>query len=678
MAQRIVAIVQARMGSTRFPGKVMLKAADKPLIQHVLERLTKSKLIDDIVLATSEDEKNDELESFVKGLGFDVSRGSEDDVLDRYYQAAKQSRADIVVRITGDCPLIDYEVVDKVIDTYLHGDYDDVSNTRPPTFPDGLDTEVLSFEALKKAWQEAEKLYDREHVTPYIHESGIFKVCNVSNNLDLSAERWTVDEPEDYELVKSIIEDLTENGAYFGMEEILEYKNSNPEMFRINQNVARDEGAVMGTGQKLWRRAKRVIPGGNMLLSKRAEMFLPEKWPAYFSRAKGCKVWDLDDNEFIDMSFMGIGTNTLGYGQPEVDEAVRKVLEQGNMSTFNCWEEVYLAERLVEMHPWADMVRLARSGGEANAIAIRIGRAASGKEKVAFCGYHGWHDWYLAANLSDEGGLDGHLLPGLEPSGVPRGLKGTVLPFTYNHFHELKALVQQHDVGIIKMEVMRNVEPDDGFLEKVRNLATAKEIILIFDECTSGFRQTFGGLHKHYGVEPDMAVFGKALGNGYGITAVIGRKNVMEAAQSTFISSTFWTERIGPAAALKTLEVMEKTKSWDQITRTGRSIQQRWQQLADKYGLDINIGGMPAISVLTFNIARNLEYKTLITQELLKKGILASSAVYVCTEHNNDMMGRYFDALDPVFGLIQECEDGRDVNDLLEGPICHSGFERIN
>ena len=142
----------------------------------------------------------------------------------------------------------------------------------------------------------------------------------------------------------------------------------------------------MGEGQNLWRRAKQVIPGGNMLLSKRAEMFLPEQWPAYFSRAKGCRVWDLDGRELIDMSIMGIGTNSLGYGHEEVDAAVASTVAAGNMSTFNCPEEVWLAERLVAMHPWADMARFARSGGEANAISIRIARAATGRDTVAICG----------------------------------------------------------------------------------------------------------------------------------------------------------------------------------------------------------------------------------------------------------------------------------------------------
>ena len=434
----------------------------------------------------------------------------------------------------------------------------------------------------------------------------------------------------------------------------------------------------MNKGQELYNKAKKIIPGGNMLLSKRAEMFLPDKWPAYFSKAKGCHVWDMDGNKYTDMSIMGIGTNILGYGHPEVDEAVRKVIDQGNMSTFNCPEEVYLAERLVELHPWADMVRLARTGGEANAISIRIARAATGKDKVAFCGYHGWHDWYLSANLGDESNLDGHLLPGLEPKGVPKNLKGTMLPFNYNKIEELESLVANHDIGVIKMEVSRNVEPVDGFLEGVRKIATDNNIVLIFDECTSGFRETFGGLHKKYGVKPDMAVFGKALGNGYAITAVIGKREVMEATQSTFISSTFWTERIGPVAGLKTLEIMEREKSWEKITEIGKYIGSRWKKLAGKYDLPIEISGIPALVNFSIPFENWLKYKTLITQEMLKKNYLASNSVYVCTEHRSEIIDEYFELVEPIFNTINQCENGRNVDDLLDGPVCHSGFKRLN
>jgi glutamate-1-semialdehyde 2,1-aminomutase len=324
------------------------------------------------------------------------------------------------------------------------------------------------------------------------------------------------------------------------------------------------------------------------------------------------------------------------------------------------------------------MVRLARTGGEANAIAIRIARAASGKDKVAFCGYHGWHDWYLSANLDDDKGLAGHLLPGLEAKGVPQGLRGTVFPFHYNNFAELEALVNTEDIGVIKMEVVRNQGPQDNFLSRVRQLATNRGIVLIFDECTSGFRQTFGGLHKMYGVEPDMAIFGKALGNGYAITATIGRREVMEAAQSTFISSTFWTERIGPTAALKTLEVMERIKSWEQITRTGNNITERWKLLAHKHGLSITTTGLPALTGFSFNSPKALAYKTLITQEMLAQGYLAGTNVYVCTEHTPDVVSGFFEALDPLFALVKECENGRDVMGLLRGPVCQSGFKRLN
>ena len=378
------------------------------------------------------------------------------------------------------------------------------------------------------------------------------------------------------------------------------------------------------------------------------------------------------------MCIMGIGTNTLGYGHPDVDAAVQQAVGFGNMSTLNCPEEVYLAEKLIELHPWADMVRLARSGGEANAIAVRIARAATGKDNVAICGYHGWHDWYLSANLGDDKNLDGHLLPGLEPNGVPRSLKGSVFPFNYNKFAELEELVNINDIGVIKMEVLRNHEPEDNFLHKVRKLATDRNMVLIFDECTSGFRETFGGLHKKYGVEPDMAMFGKALGNGYGITAIIGKRAVMEAAQTTFISSTFWTERIGPTAALATLKVMEKNKSWDQITKTGLNIRQGWQQLANKHSIKIDHWGMPALTGFTFQGPNALAYKTLVTQEMMAKGYLASNSVYACIDHTPEVVTEFLANLDPVFAMINECEEGRDVMSLLKGPVCHGGFKRLN
>lgn len=674
---KIIAIVQARMDSTRFPNKVMKKINGVPMIGLLLNRLSMVSYLDQIMLATPSSPNSLPLDNYVTKLGYEVFKGSEDDVLDRYYQAAKQKEPDAIIRITGDCPLVDPELVSDIINCFIEQDVDYLSNTLVPTYPDGLDTEIFTFKSLEKAAKLAKKPSEREHVTPFIYESGLFKTENYNCDEDHSNKRWTVDEAVDFEVISSIYDYFSPN-IEFNWQDVLALQEKKPELFKINQHLIRNEGTSMGIGQKLWKRAKEIIPGGNMLLSKRPEMFLPEQWPAYYSRAEGCKVWDLDDNEYIDMSFMGIGTNILGYGNHEVNDAVNKSVNAGNMSTLNCPEEVYLAEKLIELHPWADMVRLARTGGEANAIAIRIARAASGKDKIAFCGYHGWHDWYLAANLKDDKNLEGHLLSGLEPIGVPQNLQDTTFPFRYNNFDELNSLVQNHEIGIIKMEVFRNQLPKDNFLEKVRQLATDKNIVLIFDECTSGFRQTFGGLHKLYDVEPDVAVFGKALGNGHAITAIIGRREVMENAQSSFISSTFWTERIGPTAALKTLEVMERLKSWELITETGEKITQRWKTLAERYGLKITTSGMPALTSFSIDSPNMLEYKTLITQEMMHKGFIAGTSVYVCIEHTDQIIENYLVELESIFKLIKDCEDGLDVKSLLKGPVCHDGFKRLN
>lgn len=433
----------------------------------------------------------------------------------------------------------------------------------------------------------------------------------------------------------------------------------------------------MGKGQKLYSKAKQIVAGGNMLLSKRPEMFLPEHWPAYFTKTRGCEVWDLDGNKYIDTLMMP-GTNSLGYSHPEVDEAVKETVGNGNMSSLNAPEEVELTERLVELHPWADMARFARSGGEANSVAIRLSRAASGRDNVAFCGYHGWHDWYLASNLSDSKGLDGHLLPGLDPHGVPQNLKGSVYPFEYNNFDKLENLVKTKNIGVIKMEVYRNKEPENNFLQRVRKLANNNNIVLVFDECTSGFRKNYGGLHMLYDVEPDVAMFGKALGNGYAVTAVLGKREVMQAAEKSFISSTFWTERIGSSAGLATLKVMDKEKSWEKITKIGEYVNSEWMNLSKEFDLPITISGLAALTTFSFKSENALAYKTFITQEMLKKGYLAATAVYVCTAHTKDIIDGYIENIRPIFQTIKECEDGRNIMDLLEGPIAHNGFKRLN
>ncbi len=435
----------------------------------------------------------------------------------------------------------------------------------------------------------------------------------------------------------------------------------------------------MDKGPKLWKRANVIILGGNGLLSKNPNLFLPDKWPTYFSKSKGCKVWDLNNKPYTDMSLMGVGTNILGYCNNEVDNAVKKAINKGNLTTLNCSEEVFLAEKLLSMHPWAGKIKFARTGGEANAIAVRIARSASGKENIAFCGYHGWHDWYLAANLKNKSNLNDHLMSGLDPLGVPSKLRNTSFGFQYDDINQLKKLVDKENIGVIKMEVSRSTQPNVKFLKEVRNLATKKNIVLIFDECTSGFRQSFGGLHKLINIIPDMAIFGKALGNGYAITAILGTESVMNSAKNSFMSSTFWTDRIGPVAAIKTLEVMEREKSWEKITYLGERIFLIWKKLSKKHNLKINISGLPSLAKFNFKSNNSLAYKTFITQEMLKHKFLAANGVYLSISHNEKILKRYSERLDEIFYKISECEKGNlNISNILKYPISHSPFGRLN
>jgi len=430
----------------------------------------------------------------------------------------------------------------------------------------------------------------------------------------------------------------------------------------------------MRTGQKLYQQAKRIIPGGNQLLSKRPEMFLPDHWPAYYQKAKGCEVWDLDGNKYTDMSIMGIGTCALGYANTAVNAAVMKAIENGAFSTLNSYEEVELAEKLIDLHPHMDMVRFARTGGEANAIAVRIARAASGKSKVAVCGYHGWHDWYLAANLKGKNSLEGLLLPGLKPDGVPQELEGTTLPFHYGRINELENLITEHnDIGVICVEVQRGKEADLPFINSVRAIAKKINAVLIFDEISSGFRLSVGGLYKLYDLEPDMVVLGKALGNGYGISAVLGKKEVMDAAQNSFISSSYWTERTGYAAALETIRQFEGNDVIDHLTDLGNYFQEKMAKVFE--GINITLEGMLTVPVLIFQDKEALSLKTYFTQEMLKSGFLASNVIYLSLAHTEEIIDNYATAIDEVFDQMQ-LEDG-SISELLDGSVCHSGFQRL-
>mgnify|MGYP001317221809 CR=1 FL=1 len=672
---KLLTIIQARFNSSRFPGKVLKKYKNTTYLELLIKRLQKSNNLKKIIVAASLNPADNEIQKLCNKLKIFCFRGSEEDVIDRYFQASKIFKAENIVRVTADCPLIDSKVVDQVIKKFFSKKLDYATNTMPPTFPDGMDVEVFNFNSLKKAWKESRiKRELREHVTTHIRNNDSFKKINLKYKKDFSFLRLTLDEAEDQKVLNLVLDEFS-NIFNINFNDIIKVYEKNEQIFHLNKHIKRNEGSILNTGQKTWKRAKKIIPGGTMLFSKNPDLFLPGKWPAYFQKSKGYKVWDLDGNCFSDMSFMGVGTNTLGYSNNKIEKKILQTIKDGNMTTLNSLEEIKLAEKLIELHPWANMARFTRSGGEANAVAIRIARAASGKDNIAVCGYHGWHDWYLASNIVNKSRLDEHLMNNVPIKGVPKNLKNTVYPFSYNNFKQLETIVKKNNIGVIKMEVKRNDEPKGNFLKKVRELSEKKNIVLIFDECTSGFRQTFGGMHKFYKVNPDIAIFGKALGNGHAINAIIGKRSVMETVKSTFISSTFWTERIGPTAALETLKIMEDLKSWKVITDIGNKIKKNWEIISKTNGVKIDIRGINAIPNFSFKSKNNLLYKTLISQEMLKNNILASNVVYCCTLHDGKILNKYFDIMNDIFSKIKKIDSGKfGINDFLNSKVCISGL----
>jgi glutamate-1-semialdehyde aminotransferase len=433
----------------------------------------------------------------------------------------------------------------------------------------------------------------------------------------------------------------------------------------------------MGKGQELYNEAKKIIPGGTQLLSKRPEQFLPEFWPAYYEKAKGCEIWDLDGNKYIDMSYMGIGACTLGYADDDVDKAVINCINKGNMTTLNCPEEVELAKKLIELHPWANMVRYARGGGDAMSIAVRIARASTGKDIILFSGYHGWHDWYLSANLADDNALDGQLLPGLNPVGVARGMKGTSYPFFYDNKKQFLDLIKKYDgkIGGVVLEAVRNLEPDPEFFEIIERETNRMNVPLIVDEVSSGFRLNPGGAHLVIGLNPDIAVFAKGMSNGYAMAAIIGKSKYMDAAQDSFISSTYWTERVGPTAALASINKMLKYNVQTHMIECGKKIQNGWKALSDKHHLNVHVGSLPPLSHIDFK-ENPLVYKTLFTQEMLKRGFLATNSYYACYAHKEEHIIAYLDACDEVFSFFASIKGSPEKH--LDGHVCQSGFKRLS
>jgi len=675
----ILGILQARMSSTRLPGKVLEPILGRPMLERQIERLRRARRIDRLVVATSTEAADDAIQALCVRVAVECFRGSLDDVLDRFYRAAQSAQPDHIVRLTADCPLTDPALIDHIVEFYLAGGYDYASNTLEPTYPDGLDAEVFSYRALADAWREADLPSQREHVTPFIHrQPARYRVGSFKSARDLSGLRWTVDRAEDLQLVRRVYEALFPVDPCFDTDAILGYLAANPEVAAVNSKIERNEGMLKSLtrdaevlrarsaqdpseryrkSEALLRRALGVIPLGSQTFSKSYTQYPLGVSPYFITHGKGSRVWDVDGNEYVDF-VNGLASVNLGYCDPDVTAAVRTQLERGTIFSLASPIELEVAEELVRMVPCAEMVRFGKNGSDATAGAVRLARAYTGRERVAVCGYHGWQDWYIGSTARHKG--------------VPQAVRDLTRTFAYNDLASLEKVLATHlgQYAAVVLEPMNVVEPARGFLEGVRELTHAHGALLVFDETITGFRFANGGAQELFGVTPDLTSLGKGLANGYPLSAVTGKADVMRLMEEIFFSFTFGGEALSLAAGLATMQKLQREPVVETLRRNGQRVLDGVRRLIESTGVGgfLSISGNPTWTFLNFKDAPSAtlwEIKTLFLQEVFARGILTIGTHNMSYAHTEADVDRLLQVYGEVLPLLREAVEGPGVRRYL-------------
>ncbi len=671
----LAAVIQVRMGSQRLPGKTLADVEGKPMLERLMERIKASRFVEEVILATTQESRDDLLIDFARKRGIKWFRGSEQDVLDRVYQAARQYGVRDILRVTPDCPLLDPFLMDQVIEIYRLGSYDYVSNTLGPRYPDGLDVEIFSFGALEMAWKQAQLPSEREHVTLYITKNpDRFRIFNVKAPADYSGCKWSVDTSEDLEFVRRVYRHFNGNGHLFTWQEILRALREAPELSKANPESVVNAGYYrsliqdppvpariqsVDRSRTLLKKAQALIPGGSQTLSKGPTQFVQGVAPAFLVKGKGCHVWDLDGNEYLD-STMALGPVILGYGDPQVDEAVERQLKEGVSFSLPHPLEYELAQLLQEIIPCAQMVRFGKNGSDATSGAIRLARAYTGREFVACCGYHGWQDWYIGTTTRHQG--------------VPQAVRNLTIPFEYNNLESLQRIFAQHpgQVAACILEPMGVVEPRDDFLKKVQALAHQEGALLIFDEMLTGFRFALGGAQEYFGVVPDLSCFGKAIANGFPLSAVVGRGECMRFFEETFFSFTFGGEALSLAAAKATLQKMRRENVVAHLWSQGKKLKDGFDVLARHYRLEslVSCVGLAPRTVIQFkgkNEQESLLFKSLFQQECIRRGVLFTGAQNPSYSHGDQEVDQILRVYRSALEVLAQGITQGNLFDRLQG-----------
>jgi glutamate-1-semialdehyde 2,1-aminomutase/spore coat polysaccharide biosynthesis protein SpsF len=680
---KVVAVIQARTSSSRFPGKMLAPVGNATLLERMLGQVRGARSLDEIVVATSSDPTDDELAKRISAGGTRVFRGDLEDVLARFKGASDACDADVIVRLTGDCPLHTPDTIDDVVDAFLAADVDYASNREPYTRPDGLDVEVFTKDALARAAREALPGPDREHVTPFLRrDAGVRRLHHIHSTGRAAPDaRWTVDDKADLDFVREVWKRLdlagpgphsyetvmtaaisvapTNSGAVanFGYYKSLHDHSDGAKApaLRLDQNEA-------------WlRRSDEVIPGGAQTYSKSWRQHIRGVSPIFLERGSGARVWDVDGNEFIDL-IQGLLPNILGYAHPGVDRAAYERTRLGHSFSLPHPVEVELAERLIGIIPCAEMVRFAKNGSDATSGAVRAARAFTKRDRVAICGYHGWHDWYIGTTSRF--------------AGVPGAVRDLSHTFPYNDLEALDKVLASHpdEFAAVIMEPFNFVWPSEGYLAGVKEIAHKHGAILIFDEICTGFHFGLGGAQKMFGVVPDLATFGKAMGNGYAISCVVGRRDIMQIFNDIFMSFTFAGDVSAMAAANAVLDVLEKGDAYARMDAAATAMADGARVLADLSGLGDRFitQGHKNWLLLRFvdeSGADDPLLRALWLQEVTRRGVLVISTHNISAALTRADVERILQAYAGAFKFIGALvAAGADLQDNLDGPIPSPAF----
>lgn len=665
---RVVAVVQTRLGSTRLPGKALADLGGRPLLAVLLDRLGAATTLDEVVVATTEDPADDAVEDVATAAGVRVVRGSTDDVLGRFVRAAADAEAGTVVRVTGDCPLVDPALVDELV-TVFRADAGLDYLALGSSWPEGADVEAFTRAALEEADHRATAAPDREHVTRWLKRAPDTRLRLLERGVDLGQVRLTVDEQPDLDVLRELVAKLGAD-AGTGIEEYAEAylasgmadRNAligrNEGLWR-SQNLAdleqvrRGQTAAGEQSAELLARAQALVPGGTQTLSKGIDQFVRGVTPAFLERGSGCHVWDVDGNAYIDYP-MALGPILLGYDHPATVEAVRRQMRQGTVFTLPHRLEVEVAERVIDLVPAAEMVRFAKNGSDATSAAIRLARAVTGREEVAAGGYHGWHDWYVG--LTERS------------AGVPRAVRALTTKFAFNDVESFEAALARSPAAVI-LELPAE-DPAPGFLEHVRRRCTETGTVFIWDEIVTGFRWAPGGAQEHYGVTPDLTCLGKAMANGLPLAVVAGSAELMQGFGSVFFSGTFGGETLSLAAAKATLDEVARGNVCPAIWERGTRFRAQLAGVIAASGVPVELIGHAPRSGFVFTRAGEVspDLRGLFLQETVRRGVLFGGPVFVTWAHEQPDLDYTVEVVAHALRVLREALETDSVAARLDGP----------